>query len=53
MYFTRTLEVRLFGGKHAEKWERTLGQVDRLRGKMGFDAVRLGKSVEKEAHAKA
>jgi len=41
-------QLRLFGGEHTEKWERTLGQVDRVRGKMGFDAVRSGKSMEEE-----
>ncbi len=40
-------QLRLFDGQRAEKWERALAQVDRIRGKHGFDAVHSGKSIKK------
>lgn len=36
-------QLELFEAPRHEKWERVLQQVDELRGKIGFDAVRLGK----------
>lgn len=35
-------QTSLFNRESDEKWERVLDRVDRVRGKLGFDAVRLG-----------
>lgn len=38
-------QLRLFGGEQAAKWEKALESVDSVRNRLGFDAVRFGKSV--------
>ena len=38
-------QLALFGGEQSEKWERVLERLDTVRGKFGFDSVRLGKSI--------
>ncbi len=38
-------QLALFGREGNEKWERTLEKVDRIRGKLGFDAVHFGKTL--------
>lgn len=35
-------QLSLFNREKDEKWERVLQQVDKVRGKMGFDALRMG-----------
>lgn len=37
-------QLELFSANGNEKWERVLHTVDELRGKIGFDAVRLGQT---------
>ena len=39
-------QLFLFGRQRTEKWARALEGVDRLRGRHGFDLIRLGKSME-------
>jgi DNA polymerase-4 len=38
-------QLSLFGRANADKWERALEGVDRIRGRHGFEAVRLGASA--------
>ncbi|MCK5862633.1 MAG: DNA polymerase IV [Candidatus Hydrogenedentes bacterium] len=39
-------QLRLFNREKTEKWERLYEAVDIMRGKMGFDAVHVGKTLE-------
>jgi len=41
------VQLDLFGSPQHEKWGRVLTQVDALRGKIGFDAVRFGNREDK------
>jgi len=38
-------QLPLFGRVEHEKWERVLARVDGVRGKLGFDSVRLGNAL--------
>lgn len=38
-------QLSLFGRERAEKWERAFESVDYVRNKLGFDALRMGKSI--------
>lgn len=38
-------QLRLFGGKRSEKWERVLEGVDHIRDKHGFESIRTAKSM--------
>ena len=38
-------QMALFGAEATEKWARALSGVDRLRGKLGFDSLHLGRSM--------
>ncbi len=38
-------QLRLFDGEQTEKWERALESVDRVREKMGFEAMHFGKAL--------
>ena len=38
-------QLQLFGRQSHEKWERALEQVDRVRAKLGFNAVHSGKTL--------
>ncbi|MFA6240134.1 MAG: hypothetical protein WC655_04350, partial [Candidatus Hydrogenedentales bacterium] len=38
-------QLRLFGGKLSEKWERVLEGVDHIRDKHGFESIRTAKSM--------
>lgn len=39
-------QLALFDGPRNEKWERVMEKVDSVRGRLGFDAVRLGRGLE-------
>lgn len=38
-------QTLLFDGSNSEKWEQVLGRVDGVRHKLGFEAVRSGRSL--------
>ncbi len=38
-------QMRLFEREHNDKWERLFETVDAMRGKLGFDAVHIGKAL--------
>ncbi|MCP4638833.1 MAG: DNA polymerase IV, partial [bacterium] len=38
-------QLRLFDGQAAEKWERVLAGVDRMRERHGFESIRLARTV--------
>jgi DNA polymerase-4 len=39
-------QLALLDGRDVQKWERALESVDRVRGKHGFEALRLAKSMD-------
>lgn len=39
-------QLRLFGGADAEKWERALESMDKVRTRHGFEFLRFGKSMK-------
>jgi len=39
-------QLRLFGRKTAEKWERALESVDRVRARYGFEFIRFARSMQ-------
>ncbi len=39
-------QLQLFDGEQAEKWERVWKKADEVRGKLGFEYLRSGKSME-------
>ncbi len=41
-------QLQLFEGENTEKWARALAGMDRLRGKLGFDLLHLGRSLRPE-----
>jgi DNA polymerase IV len=40
-------QMRLFNREKTEKWEQVYKTVDAVRGKLGFDAVHVGKALKK------
>jgi DNA polymerase-4 len=45
-------QLRLFDGRSAEKWERALAGVDRVRDRHGFELIRLARSLPLGRHVR-